>query len=178
MDKQTLYLSAGGIAAVGVLYFLMRSGNQGGTASVSGYTGSQDPTYLTYNYPDYPGQAGTVVVKYVPPEPQPPQGGNTAETLTRPCPCSSGCGSDGIYAKALNSIMSVFVQSTNALVNAYQSAMVNQLPDYVKQYINNDAGYIASQRALKAIGTSYGAGNNLPFDATSLTQPPYQIAGQ
>jgi hypothetical protein len=157
MDQKTKLTVGAGIAGLVILILLLRANSN----TVIQEGGTKNPNYYDYNVPVIP-YVPTPIVSYKPP---------TAPTQTpdkpSPCLCSSGCGDDGEYAGALRSILDAFWESTAKLTDAYQGAILSTLPPYFQQYINNDKGYIESQRALKAIGTAFGVGENAPVDLTA-----------
>lgn len=157
MDQKTAITIGVGVVAVIVIYLMTRN-NSGVIQQGDDYV---PQNYMTYNVPRMTGTTPDVTVEYTQPDQQ-----ATTQPVSK-CMCDSGCGSNGEYAGALRSVLQNFYDSTAALTNAYQNAILATLPDSLKQFINNDAGYIESRRALAAIGTESGMGNNLPMDLTN-----------
>lgn len=155
MDRKTTLTIGAGVVGLIILILLLRSRSP----TVIQEGADKTPNYFNYNIPTIPYQR-TEPISYAPPTPA----GSQTATASKKCMCDSGCGDNGEYAGALRSILDTFWESTAALTNAYQSAIFNTLPASMKQYINQDKGYIESRRALAAIGTTFGIGGNAPID--------------
>lgn len=149
MDRDTYVMAGVGVVALVVLYLFLRRDS----VSVYGADSSNqlpETLYLTYNLPKTESKLPSLVSYTTDPveKPEPEQ--------TKSCLCDFGCGDNGEYSKVLNNLMAVFTRSTNALMQAYQGGILAQFTPAMRQYINNDKGFIESRRALESFGTSYG----------------------
>lgn len=123
-----LEISALGVGALALFVIFSRTGTNAGTATNED-GGTQTPPYLTYNqgsdYSPPTDKSALNIPQY--------QGSSNAS------PCQCGGGNDLITFSDAGSFAQTLGGQLGIDLQAYQNAVTDQFPDYVRQFFNETA---------------------------------------